>query len=151
MTSARALAAGAAVVLALVVPACTTTKKGSNATTTNPPSTISKADYVKKVNAICVQGNKDSQALGKTVDTSKQAEIDKAVKDKLVPLRRTQIASMRALGYPAGDQATLDALYRDTEAVLDIWQKAPGRAGDSSLMSDINARLKAYGLTACAG
>lgn len=113
--------------------------------------TPAKADYIKQANAICAKGNKASDAIGKSIDTTNQAAVIKAVKDKLVPLIRSQIKDIEALGYPKGDKATLKAIFDKEEAILDGFEKDPKSAlnGSTAAGDAVDKSLKAYGLTEC--
>ena len=71
--------------------------------------------------------------------------------EQVVPLVRGQIEDLRELGYPDGDEDTLEAIYTDTENVLDSWEDDPAQALDDERMAPINERLGDYGLTQCAG
>ncbi|MCU1352493.1 MAG: hypothetical protein JWM05_1702 [Acidimicrobiales bacterium] len=139
MMTKRTFAFVAVALLAVAAPACSKKDKA-----------VAKTDYVKQVNAICVKGKKASDDIGKSIDTNNDAQVKKAIKERLVPLRRQEIKDIRGVGYPKGDKPTLDKLYSGAEAELDVWEKDPAKAFDSSRMKTINRDLKAYGLDKCA-
>ena len=111
---------------------------------------IAKADFLERGNTICVAGSMAVDDVGNSVDQNDQEQLLAAIKDQVVPLVRGQIDDLRALGYPDGDKGTLEAIYADTEGVLDGWEDDPSQALDDERMSPINKRLGDYGLTQCA-
>lgn len=112
---------------------------------------ISKQKFLEQGNAICSAGNMAVDEVGDGIDKNNQDEVLTAIKEQVVPLIRGQIDDLRDLGYPDGDEDTLEAIYTDTEDVLDSWEEDPSQALDDTRMSPINERLGDYGLTECAG
>lgn len=112
---------------------------------------ISKEKFLEKGNAICSAGNMAVDEVGDGIDQNNQDEVLAAIKEQVVPLVRGQIDDLRDLGYPDGDKDTLEAIYTDTEDVLDSWEDDPSQALDDTRMAPINERLGDYGLTECAG
>ena len=112
---------------------------------------IAKSDFLEQGNAICSAGNMAVDEVGDGIDKNSQDEVLTAIKEQVVPLVRGQIDDLRDLGYPDGDEDTLEGIYTDTEDVLDSWEEDPSQALDDTRMAPINERLGDYGLTECAG
>lgn len=112
---------------------------------------ISKQDFLDQGNTICSAGNVAVDDIGDSIDTNDEEQVLSAIKEQVVPLVRSQLEELRALGYPEGDKGTLEEMYADTEGVLDVWEDDPGQALDDERMAPINKRLGDYGLTECAG
>lgn len=73
-------------------------------------------------------------------------------KEMVIPSIRQQVADMRALGFPEGDEGTLGAIFDDTEIVLDDLEEDPDPLGrPQNPFASLNRRLGEYGLTTCAG
>jgi len=111
---------------------------------------IEKQDFLSQGNTICSAGNMAVDDVGNSVDQNDQEQLLVAIKDQIVPLVRGQIDDLRELGYPEGDKDTLEAIYADTEGVLDSWEDDPALALEDERMAPINRRLGDYGLTECA-
>lgn len=112
---------------------------------------ISKQEFLDQGNTICSAGNLAVDEIGASIDRNDQEQLLAAIKEQVVPLVRGQIDDLRALGYPDGDKDTLEAIYTDTEDVLDTWEDDPSQALVDERMAPINERLGDYGLTKCAG
>ncbi|MDP2775362.1 MAG: hypothetical protein Q8O61_17550 [Nocardioides sp.] len=112
---------------------------------------ISKAEFLEQGNTICSAGNLAVDEIGGSVDKHDQEQLLTAIKEQVVPLVRGQLDDLRALGYPDGDKEILEAIYADTEDVLDSWEDDPSQALTDERMAPINERLGDYGLTKCSG
>jgi hypothetical protein len=148
-------AVGAAVaVAALGIAGCGNGSSSSPSTAaagTSAP-TISKSAFLAKANAICVRGNAESKAARAKLGASPTEEqIVTFVRGSEVPAVQAQINQIRALGAPAGDQATV-------KKMLDLAQQAVGRVKVVPTIlttgEDVFAAFAAiahpYGLTSCA-
>lgn len=124
----------------------------SAATTT--AQSITKAEFLAQANAICAAGNAEiDAALAGVTETTTEEELTTIINEQVVGSVRTQIADIRALGFPDGDAELLDAIFTDSEAALDQVAADPiGTFVDTTEdpFADLNARLADYGLTACA-
>ena len=63
---------------------------------------LTKEEYAAKANSICAAYNKEYDALG---EPKSSAEVIAGI-DKLLPLQRTMVASLKALNPPSGEEAT---------------------------------------------
>jgi len=108
-------------------------------------------DFLIQGNAVCEEGNAALTSAGAGLDPTDQQSILSFVNDVLVPNLQGQIDALRALGYPDGDEQTLEAIYVDAEGVLDQAAADPTVVLSSEgAFADINTQLDDYGLTACA-
>jgi hypothetical protein len=140
-------AAAAVLVVVLVAAGC----GGSSSS-----KSISKAEFLKKGNAICAKGNRQINQEGqKTFPRSKgkpsKAELTKFSKQVLIPSVQSEIDGIRGLGAPKGDKAKVNAIVTEAQAALDKGKKDP-----LILVSDkqdpfakANKLANAYGLTKC--
>ncbi len=146
---------GASLVLAAAgVAGCgssSSSTSSSSAAATSAPA-ISKAVFLAKANAICVRGNAKSKAARAKLGASPSEEqIVSFVRGTEVPAVQAQIDQIRALGAPAGDQATV-------KKMLDLAQQAVGRVKvvptilttGEDVFAPFAALAHPYGLTSCA-
>jgi hypothetical protein len=63
---------------------------------------LTREEYAAKANSICAAYNKEYDALG---EPKSSAEVIAGI-DKLLPLQRTMVASLKALNPPSGEEAT---------------------------------------------
>jgi hypothetical protein len=112
---------------------------------------ISKADFVKKANAICRKGDADLQkATSGLGQNSSKDEVVSAIKDKVVPNIQGQIDDIRGLGFPKADKDKLDGILDDAESVLGKVKDDPeGMMNSSDPFASINKSFVAYGLKDC--
>jgi len=117
---------------------------------------LSKADWVKQANAICVAGSKQTEALSKKLTASgspSTAEMNTYIKAATAN-SVAQIAKIKTLGYPAGDKAELEGALVTWEDTLNQMAKNPAKAQELSADKKVTAAtttLRKYGLSKCAG
>jgi hypothetical protein len=125
----------------------------------------SRAEYLKKANAICTQFNKQGAAATRGLARNPQhptPQEAQAIVKKLDPITREDVRRTRALKPPKGDEKTVKAIYDAADqgtAAYERASKSPkaslavlnsaGTPGDP--YGRANRLSKAYGLTACAG
>lgn len=115
------------------------------------PEGITKDAFIAAGNQICEAGNQAIEAAGQAIDQTDPEQIVPFLTTVLVPAVRAQIESLKALGYPEGDEDTLNAIYDDTEAALQAIEDDPEAAfAGPDPFADINQALSDYGLTTCA-
>ncbi|MCW2813675.1 MAG: hypothetical protein JWN84_1130 [Nocardioides sp.] len=149
----QALSAAAALVLALSLTACggdDDADSGSGGSGDSGSEAISKADYVEQGNEICAAGNEELAAGAEGIDPADPESIATYADDVLVPNIRGQLDELRALGYPEGDEETLEAAYADADAALDEVEADPSLlAGGAGPFEEVNVTLTEYGLVEC--
>ena len=147
----RGMTLAAPLILVLVAAGC-----GSSSKSTSTTPAISKAEFLKKGNAICKKGNQQiSQAARKAFPKSKgkpsQAELTKFATDTIIPSVQSQINGLKALGAPQGDEAKVNAIVTSAQAALDKGKKDPTllTSNKKDPFAKANKLAKAYGLTVC--
>ena len=117
------------------------------------PKPLSKAEYLKRGNAICAKGQKAVRAEAEKLgDSPSNAEIKKFGTDVFVPRTEDQIEELRDLEPPKGDKETVEKIYDTAQDALDKVKDDPGvltRTDDP--FSEANELARNYGLTTCAG
>jgi hypothetical protein len=139
--------------LALIVAGC-----GSGGGSTEGTSSLTKAEFVKKGNAICAKGNEEiekgfeefrkEQGFSKNEKPS-NAVLEEAVETVLVPRIGKEIENIRALGPPDEEaEAVLDA----AEEALEKGEENPKlflKEESTGPFAKANKLSREYGLTKC--
>ncbi len=146
--NAHKLLGSLALVSLLGIAACSD-DSDSAATTTSATTKISKTEFLAQGNATCQTFNESLVELSANITT--EEEQIAYMTDSLVPGLRATVASIRALGFPAGDEALLDGLMADTEVKLQEIEADPAAvlASGEDPFAEINSQLVDYGLTVC--
>ena len=112
---------------------------------------ISKEAFVTQANALCSELNAHLDPIAAAVSSDEEGIAFLA--DEFVPGLRNTTSQIRALGFPKGDEALLEGLLNDTEALLTSIAADPVTFAQAteSPFADINAQLVTYGLTVCGG
>jgi len=133
----------------------------SSGQTSTPSGGLSKAEFVKRANAICEKGKKRSLAkmaayVRKEKGDSGQpnpALLVKAVKAVFIPGVEAQIKEIRALGAPSGDEETVEAFLASLEEGVDAAKEASGGSAGAAFGQGFKRSAKLareYGLNGCA-
>jgi hypothetical protein len=148
------------VAIALVAAGC-----GSSSDTTGSTepaeSGLTKAEFVKKGNAICAAGNKEIEEqfaeFGKEEKLSEkspptEAQSKKAAETILIPTIGGELEAIRNLGTPEGDEGEVDEILSAAEEGLEKGEEDPvalieEEGGDPFEKADELANE--YGLTVC--
>jgi hypothetical protein len=139
--------------LALIVAGC-----GGGSDGTETTSSLTKAEFVKKGNAICADVNEEIEEgfeeFGKEHGLSKTKAPSKAVQEEaveavLIPRISKEIASIRALGPPDEEaEAVVDA----AEEALEKGEEDPTvflKPESAGPFAKVNKLARGYGLTKC--
>jgi hypothetical protein len=118
----------------------------SEADKQSPPT---RSAFLREGNRICAAGSAALAVIGEGTDGQDEAALLGVIADQVVPNIRSQVAGLRALGYPAGDARRLSGILDDTDAVLDAWAADPAMAFTDTQMEAVGDRLDDYGLTSC--
>jgi hypothetical protein len=146
------LASSAAVLaLALGVAGCGS-GKASTQTQAVAVSAISKAQFVKRANAICARGNAANKAAGaKLGGHPSEAQITAFVKGTEVPAVQAQIDAIRALGAPSGEAASVTNILELAQKAVDKVKSEPRIITTPTDVFAAFANVAhPYGLTSCA-
>jgi hypothetical protein len=111
-----------------------------------------KKDFLIQVNAICDESQKLLAAAAFELgDAPTVDEINDFVRSTFVPAVREEIAQIRTVGFPVGDENRLNGMLFQMEALLDDLDADPEEVFDrpEDPFADVNERLDEYGLTVC--
>lgn len=155
--------------LAMMAASCggseTTADAGGDApaVTTTTASAITKAEYNDKADAVCTRLNTQLDELDKT-ETKRGTPEHLAKGNQLLTTMSGAITELKALPKPAGDEATLDAIYTDMDAYMALLQKMADASAKDDLalaktfepegdkLSDKSeTAMKNYGMKVCGG
>jgi hypothetical protein len=141
-----------ALTLLLGLAGCGSSGKSSSATTAIPATGISKADFVKRANAICVKGNAESKAAAAKLGANpSEGQIVTFVRSTEVPAVQAQIEAIRALGAPPGDAAKIAEMLKLAEhAVKEVKIQPTVISSGVDVFSGFASIAHPYGLTSCA-
>src|SRR5256885_12474550 len=121
----RGMTLAAPLILVLVAAGC-----GSSSKSTSTTPAISKAEFLKKGNAICKKGNQQINQVARKVFPNRKARPSRAQATKfaagtIIPSVQSQINGVKALGAPKGDEAKVSAIVTTAQAALDRAKKDP--------------------------
>lgn len=141
------------IAVAVAVAGCGSSSNSSSTTSSAPSATtITKAQFVAKANAICKKGNAATQAAGsKLGNEPREAEQLAFVSEKEVPAVQAQIDALKALGAPAGEGASVANIMKTAQADLDKVKSEPRLVVHGiDVFSNFAKLAHPYGLTSCA-
>lgn len=127
----------------------------SDATATS----ISKAEFIKEADAICTKGGERAQsefaAFAKESRIPEGGELSSAQWEEaglkvLVPELEQQAEEVRQLGFPAGDEAQIEAFLDGVGKAIEGIEENPKLAKDpSKLLADAHKAIEGYGFKVC--
>jgi hypothetical protein len=122
----------------------------STAAAVAPPS-ITKAEFVKKANAICAKGNAVNKAAGAKLGAQpSEQQVTAFVKGTEAPAIQGQIDAIKALGAPAGDEKTVANILALAQGAVEKVKREPRIVTTGTDVFAAFAKLAhPYGLTAC--
>ena len=138
------LALTALVALGVIAAGCGSSSDDSST------SSLTKAEFIAKADAICQQGNQDIEAAAKQQFGNQKptaAEVQQFVTQTALPSTQSQVDKIKALGAPSGDEDQVNHILDTVQADIDK-AKASGDIENSSF-ADGNALAKQYGLKVC--
>jgi hypothetical protein len=144
----------AATIIALVVAGC---GSGGDSSTATVP--ISKAVFIKKVDAVCKNGTERMQRAvlkflkqGRELKRPSTAESVKLVGTVIVPSVQQEIKEIKALGVPSGDEEKVEAIVGALEEGVETAEDDPQAVvkGSSDVIFGIAGRIAGeYGIAGC--
>lgn len=144
----------AAIVVALVAAGC----GGGGGSGTTTTGSISKATFIKKIDAVCQEGTERMQRAilvflkqHKDVKRPNKSQSERLVGSAIVPSVEKEIAAMKALEPPAGDEDRFNAIVGALEEGLETAKDNPEAVvGSSEAVFGIFGRLAGeYGAESC--
>jgi uncharacterized protein YceK len=141
-----------ALILMLVLGGCGSSSSSTSATSAVPTTGITKAEFVKRANAICVKGNAESKAAAAKLGANpSEGQVVTFVRSVEVPAVQAQIDAIRALGAPAGDAAKLAEMLKLAEhAVKEVRIQPTVISSGVDVFAGFAHIAHPYGLTSCA-
>ena len=138
---ARLLAVALAAGLVLGAAACGS-DEGSDA--------LTKSEFIDQADAICKAGAARIDKRSDEVDRSDQASVDEFV-TYAAESTLDQIAKVRDLGFPEGDEQELDEAFTVYETQFEALAKDPSKINDGAdpAAKEAQATMKAYGFEEC--
>lgn len=122
-------------------------------------ASISKAEFIKKADAICTEGGERTQSNfaafakenkipeGKELTT---AQWEAAGTKVIVPALEQQAEEVRQLGIPAGDEAQIEAFLDGVDKAVEEIEENPKLAKSApKLLTDAHQAIKGYGFKVC--
>ena len=132
--------------IALVVGACGSDEK----------SAPSKAEFLRKGNAICAAGNKEIDAAGNKMFKGQkgkpsEAQIKRFATEAALPSIERQVDQLRRLGAPKGDEAKVKAILDAAQQGIEKTKQDPALLAQDKggPFERANSLARAYGLTVC--
>lgn len=145
------IAIGSVALLAVGVGGCGGGDDTTEAETTT--TALTKAEFVKQANAICAEGNKETDAIFESFEKGEpKAEAETVIENEFVPSVQGQIDEIRALDAPEADEATVEEMLDLAQADLDRIAEEPGMvvSGEEvDQFADFARVGHPYGLTEC--
>lgn len=121
-------------------------------------SSISKAAFIKKTDAVCKRGNSRMEVAfahflraNRNVTRPSKAEYEALVGKVLVPNVKREVKEIRAFGAPSGDEDRVDDFLEALEEGIEVAERNPKAVVSSSeVIFGIPSRLASeYGLEVC--
>jgi hypothetical protein len=150
----KALLAAVAVLVALgaLVAGC-----GGGDETTDETVTLTKAEFIKQGDAICKDGNSQSEKeaeefaeendfeLGKATEE----QLEEAISEVLVSNLRRQIDELDALEAPEGDEDQVEEIIVSLEGAADEIAEDPAVAFGNEVLKEPSELAEDYGFKVC--
>ncbi|MFL5834491.1 MAG: hypothetical protein ACJ76B_11015 [Solirubrobacterales bacterium] len=115
-------------------------------------STLSKAEFVKKANSICVKKSQDLlEEMREFADEPAGASAQEAIQQLWPPALRDEAEEIRSLGAPEGGEAKVEAYLASLEKVTgEIEAKMPKDIFKlQEILMGVNSAAAAYDLESC--
>jgi hypothetical protein len=147
-----ALAAGVALILAAAGCGGGSKSTSSSASTapTTAPAAPSRAEYVAKANAVCNSTNGPLAATAlKLASHPRPVVAAHIIAGTFIPQIKSQLSRIKAIGTPAGGEATIATMDRLLARDIARIEKDPAIAGPAAF-HDFAEVAHRYGLTSCA-
>jgi hypothetical protein len=144
------LLAVSALAVGLVAAGCGSSNDNSTST-----SSLTKAEWIAKADAICQAGNQEINAAAHQQfpnnQKPSQADQQSFATGSVIPSVQKQLDQIKALGAPSGDETQVNAILDAVSADLDKVKSDPSLVTSNSgdPFADANKLATAYGLKVC--
>ena len=151
----RSLLLVPAALLAIGLAGCSDDEGPASGDSSVPGEPISQEAFLEQANQVCRDGNQALAAATADLADDLSPDDAEAIADfatnVYVPNIRQQLEDIRAIGFPPGEEDTIEGLLTDAEAALAEVETDPAAAflGGTDPFADVNPELEAYGLTEC--
>lgn len=150
------IAAVAAAVLAALVIGC----GGGDETTdeaTDETVTLTKAEFIEQGDAICKEGNKQSEKEAEefaeendfTLEEASEEQLEEAVTEVLVSSLSRQAEELDALGAPEGDEDQVEAIVVSLEGAVEEIEDDPSLVFQNEVLKEPSKLADDYGFEVC--
>lgn len=138
----------------LVAAGCGSSDDGTDTTAT---ATITKAELIKKADAICAAGNKANEEAaeeaaeeaGFKLEDATDEQLRGLIADIVVPGVREQAEEIASLGAPEGDEDQVAAVVAAVEEGVDALEADPNEALEGEPFSEASELAGEYGFKVC--
>jgi hypothetical protein len=117
---------------------------------------LTKAQFIKRGNAICRQGEKEilaaySAASGGPGSSSSltRGKIERVITASVLPVLQGEADGLANLGAPQGDEGKIGAIVEKIEAAVAKGEKDPGSFLGTRPMAEAGGLAEEYGLNEC--
>jgi hypothetical protein len=127
----------------------------SNGSTTESTPSLTKAQFVKKADAICAERKKKWKAkvasareeLSEKDGSLNEDKADELVVSVLVPLMEEELENLEALGVPAGDEEAVSKMWEARSgAVEEIERGGTAAVSSSKSLTSFATQAREYGV-----
>jgi len=111
--------------------------------------TLTKEEYIQRADQICQEGNDEIEAAAEDVELQ---DLTKFITETVVPKTEEQIAKIRELPIPEGDEQTLNSIYDRVEEAIQKFKDDPGSLADlasGNIAPGVEEDSRAYGFKVC--
>ena len=152
MNKAFLAAIAALVALTALVAGC-----GGGDETTDETVTLTKTEFIKQGDAICKQGNDESEKEAEEfaedndfkLEKASKKQLEEAVGEVLVPNLEQQIEELDALGAPEGDEDKVEAIIVSLEEATGEIEDDPGIVFQGDVLKKPSKLAEEYGFKVC--
>jgi hypothetical protein len=117
---------------------------------------LTKAEYIKRGDALCRQGDREIEREGESrfgdaEQEPSRADLVEFVEDAVVPNIEDQISELRDLPVPEGDEETVNAIYDEADQAIESIKDNPEAAieQEASPFEQANRLARDYGFKEC--
>ncbi|HET9199096.1 MAG TPA: hypothetical protein VFN92_12695 [Solirubrobacterales bacterium] len=147
----------AALALLVALAALVTGCGGGDETTDSATVALTKAEFIKQGDAICKQGNEQSEEEaeefaeenGFTLEKASDEELEEAVAEVLVPSLSQQAEEIGALGAPEGDEEKVEEIVVSLEGAAEEIEEDPGLVFEGEVLEEPEKLAQGYGFKVC--
>jgi hypothetical protein len=146
----------ALVALAAIVIGCGDSDDGGSETT-EATETLTKAEFIKRGDAICEEANEQNETEAEefakekdfTLEKATDEQLEEAITEVLVPSLNQQAEDIKALGAPQGDEGQVDKIIVSLEDGASEIEDDPSLAFEGRPLKESSRLADDYGFEVC--